>query len=189
MFIKDGKRFNIEAPFTDGNKSFPNMRDPYWHPFYNITQIPDPVRGDDRFYFVNESNEAPYVINTPKNLESVRSYWWNMIKTYRDDLTRNGGCFVSGKWFHSDTDSKQQQMALAIIGAGLPVGKQWKTMDGSFITMTQQLAADIFTAQIARELSIFENAETLKASMAAMTFEQLVQFDITAGWPDRYTES
>ena len=34
-----------------------------------ITEIPDPFRADDRFYYVTEQDEAPYIINTPKLLE------------------------------------------------------------------------------------------------------------------------
>lgn len=102
---------------------------------------------------------------------------WQKIKAKRDDLTKNGGCLVAGKWFHSDTDSKQQQMALTMLGASIPANLQWKTMDGSFVTMTQTLAGQLFQAQIVREQAIFAHAETLKADPNA---------DIGTGWPARY---
>lgn len=102
---------------------------------------------------------------------------WEKIKAKRDDITRNGGCLVDGKLFHTDTDSKQQQMALTMLGASIPANLMWKTMDGSFIAMTQTLAMQLFAAQVQREQIIFAHAEAINADPLA---------DIDAGWPDRY---
>jgi hypothetical protein len=101
---------------------------------------------------------------------------WAKIKALRDELTDNGGCLVSGKWFHSDAKSKQQQMALAMVGAALPA-TPWKTMDGSFVTLDPSIVGQIFQAQMAREQGIFAHAEVLKADPLA---------DINTGWPARY---
>lgn len=102
---------------------------------------------------------------------------WANIKQLRDELQDNGGCLVGDKWFHTDTKSKQQQMALVMLGASIPAGLQWKTMDGSFVTMTQTLAGQLFVAQAQREQTIFAHAEALKADPNA---------DISAGWSARY---
>lgn len=119
---------------------------------------------------------APYTEST-EHLALVR---WQKIKQKRDELTDNGGCLVGGKWYHTDTKSKQQQMALTMLGAAIPANLQWKTMDGSFITMTQTLAAQLFAAQITREQTIFAHAEALKAD---------INSDINAGWPARYEDT
>jgi len=111
---------------------------------------------------------------TPEELAAQR---WEQIKHLRDELTDNGGCLVGDKWFHSDTKSKQQQMALVMLGANIPAGLQWKTMDGTFTTMTQTLAGQLFGAQVAREQAIFTHAEMLRADPDA---------DITQGWPERF---
>lgn len=99
---------------------------------------------------------------------------WEAIKSVRDNKLQTGGYLVGTKWFHSDTFSRTQQTALVVMGAGIPVGLQWKTMDGTFVTMTQTLAADIFAAGAASDTALFAHAEALKADPDA---------DIYAGWP------
>jgi hypothetical protein len=71
-------------------------------------------------------------------------------------------------------------MALTMLGASIPANLQWKTLDGSFIAMTQTLAAQLFAAQIAREQAIFTHAEALKLDPNA---------DINTGWPDHYVSA
>jgi hypothetical protein len=68
-------------------------------------------------------------------------------------------------------------MALTMLGASIPAGLMWKTMDGSFIEMTQTLATQLFGAQVQREQAIFAHAEALNADPNA---------DINIGWPARY---
>jgi hypothetical protein len=84
---------------------------------------------------------------------------------------------VQGKWFHTDVKSKQQQMALTMAGANLPLNLLWKTMDGSFILMTQPLAQELFAAQMTREATIFGLCEA----------KQHDDTPINEGWPDRYS--
>jgi hypothetical protein len=178
MFIdNDTKlRVNINAPY----KGFSRLDTPEQRAAANVVEIAEPtppVDYSDDFYYRAESQEAPYVVYMKKSDEQITAVRWNRIKAKRDELTDNGGVLVSGKWFHTDTKSKQQQMALTMLGASIPANLQWKTMDGSFITMTQTLAGQLFGAQIAREQAVFAHAEALKADPNA---------DINAGWPARY---
>lgn len=191
MFIKDGRRFNINQRYTDpetGENGI-DMTRPENRQRFNVQEVADPVRKSDRFYYVNELTEEPFVVNTAKPLEAIRDMLWSDIKQVRDDLVETGGCLLLGKWYHSDAKSKQQQMALCMKGSSLPAGIMWKTMDGSFVEMTQQLASDLFEAQMTRELTIFAFAEARKASMANMTIEELEIFDYRSGWYPRYGES
>lgn len=110
------------------------------------------------------------------NKEKLSEIRWSKIKKIRDDLTNNGGCFVAGKWFHSDPKSKQQQMALMMMGNNLPEGIQWKTMDGTFIELTPQIIYDLFQAQVQREQEIFSIAEAKKNDSSL----------IEEGWPASY---
>lgn len=187
MFIRMGKRFNIHIPLIENGVHYPNCIDPGVQSQLNIMEITDPVRLSDKFYYITETDESPFVINTPKNIDYVRQLLWSEIKDKRDFIIENGGCFVHNKWFHSDVKSKQQQMALTLLGANLPASLQWKTMDGSFITITQQVVSDLFMAQVIREQLVFAYAETLKVNMDSMTFEELVVLDINAGWPTSYS--
>lgn len=94
-----------------------------------------------------------------------------------------GGYLANNKWFHSDTFSRTQQMALVMMGASVPA-VQWKTMDGSFITMTQTLAGQIFGAAAVQDQALFSHAEFLHATVLAA--EDPTSVDITAGWPATY---
>ena len=113
---------------------------------------------------------------------------WEEIKTHRDRLSDTGGYKVAvagvDKWFHSDPKSKIQQIALKDLGAGIPAGLQWKTMDGSFVPMTQALALQVFLAAVAQDQAIFQAAETHKAAMLAAPDPD--SYDFSAGWPAVY---
>lgn len=97
------------------------------------------------------------------DLDALRVAHWEAIKLERDKRTQQGGYQAAGKWFHSDTFSRTQQMGLVMMGGDIPVGLQWKTMDGSFVTMTQTLAGQVFAAAAASDAALFARAEQIKA--------------------------
>ncbi len=109
---------------------------------------------------------------------------WEQIKKIRDHKTQTSGYTAGGKWFHSDTFSRIQQVGLVMMGAGIPIGLQWKTMDGSFISMTQTLAGQVFSSAAASDQALFGYAETLKAQVYASSAPTSI--DINAGWPLSY---
>lgn len=106
---------------------------------------------------------------------------WERIKAERDRRTETGGYLVAGKWFHSDQKSRSQQLGLVLLGASIPPGLQWKTMDGSFIAMTPALAQQILAAAAASDLAIFTTAEAHKAAMEAAA--DPATYDFSTGWP------
>jgi len=114
-------------------------------------------------------------------LAAARAARWEQAKATRDRLTSEGGCQAAGKWFHSDDRSRTQQLGLVLLGANVPNGLQWRTMDGSYVTMTQTLAGQILAAAAAQETAIFVHGETLRAAIAASTEPETV--DIASGWP------
>lgn len=110
----------------------------------------------------------------PQMSESER---WEAIKQIRDYKTQNGGYKVGSAWFHSDTFSRTQQLGLVLMGNNIPVSLQWKTMQGTFVTMTALLAQQVFSAAALQDASLFAHAEYLKANPSV---------DITSGWPETY---
>ena len=73
MFIKNGLRFNIYPRYTDpvsGEKGI-DMSRPENRARFGVTEIPDPVRGNDEIEYTQEINEAPYVVITPKSAEQL----------------------------------------------------------------------------------------------------------------------
>lgn len=106
---------------------------------------------------------------------------WEDIKAERDRRTHNGGYPAAGKWFHSDTFSRSQQLGLVMMGANIPAGLMWKTMDGSFIEMTQAVANDVFSAAGLQDAATFAHAEALRVQIEASA--DPASIDIYSGWP------
>jgi hypothetical protein len=186
MFMRQGKKFNISLQqvidgitYTSSDLAQPDVR-----ARLGITEVPDPVRKDDRYYYITE-NEDGTLTQTKKPKAVIVAARYNDAKQIRDSVTSDGGCLVSGKWFHTDSYSKLQQLTLVTLGASIPAGIQWKTMDGSFIEVTPALLQELFAAQTSRELAIFNHCESLLAAMEASDTPELV--DIQAGWPAVYT--
>lgn len=116
--------------------------------------------------------------------ESQAAAWAN-IKAERD-RRKAGGVKIGDKWFHSDDASRIQQLGLVMMGADLPAGLQWKTMDGSFITMTPALAQQVFTGQAASDQTIFAVAEAHRVAMEASA--DPAAYDFSHGWPKVFGE-
>lgn len=120
-------------------------------------------------------------------LDDKRATMWERIKAHRERLSDQGGykVVVNGvdKWFHSDAKSKTQQLGLVIAGAAVPA-IQWKTMDGTFITMSQAWAVAIFNAAATRDATIFAVAEAHRVAMMAAA--DPLAYDFTGGWPAVY---
>lgn len=118
------------------------------------------------------------------NFTAAREVAWNRIKAERD-RRKFAGVKVGQHWFHSDDSSRIQQLALAMMGANMQSGLQWKTLTLSpppvFVTMTPALAAAIFQATAASDAAIFAAAEAHRIAMEASSDPQ--GYDCTSGWP------
>lgn len=102
------------------------------------------------------------------------------IKADRD-RRKLAGTPVGAHVFHSDPDSRIQQIGLVMMGAALPAGIMWKTVGGAFVEMTPTLAGQIFQATAARDVALFAAAEAHIAAAAAS--DDPLAYDFTAGWP------
>lgn len=132
---------------------------------------------------VAEQEEAAIASHIAK----LKDEKWNHIKLYRDNLTQTGGYKAGDKWFHSDTFSRSQQLGLVLLGNNIPSGLMWKTMDGSFIEMTQALAQEVFQAATIQDSSIFAYAESINKQIQDSNDLEFIQsFDIKSGWPETY---
>lgn len=153
----------------------------------NITLGPFHVVTESSDRYIADGFEIPFailinpaVIDSPDSANMLRAAHWDAVKAERDKRIQTGGYQAVGKWFHSDTFSRTQQMGLVMMGASIPGGLQWKTMDGSFVTMTQTLAGQVFAAAAASDADIFARAEQIKATMEA----DPAAFDLAAhAWP------
>lgn len=159
-----------------------------------------PSTGTDQFHTVTELtwvvNQATGTVTETlttidKSVSDALNYLWPLIQQKRDILLQTGGCKVnvSGTdyWFHSDTYSKIQQMALVQLGTNIPPGLQWKTMSGEFVTMTTTLANSLFTAQVTQDQAIFAAAQTHYSNLTAMSdVTTMAAYNWNSGWPETY---
>jgi len=157
------------------------------------------IRPDGSYYEGNR--EHPLDIEVPQrpsllhewngeawvqNAAGARAEAWEKIKAERERRTLQGGYQAAGKWFHSDAISRVQQIGLVLLGNNIPANTHWKTMDGTFILMTPQLAQQIFGAAAASDIAIFAAAEAHKAAMEEA--EDPASYDFSGGWPAVFGE-
>lgn len=109
---------------------------------------------------------------------------WEEIKKYRDHLVQTGGYKVGAHWYHSDTFSRTQQIALVVMGASIPAGIMWKTLDNGYVPMTQALAQQIFAAGAAQDAALFAKAAEHKESLDLSSDPD--SYNWRAGWPETY---
>ena len=122
-------------------------------------------------------------VPAPSLAASLRTEVWERIKAHRDAV-KSSGVKVGQHWYHSDADSRIQQMGLAMMGANLTAGLMWKTMGGQFVPMTPALAGQIFGATAARDAAVFGVAEAHRAALAASA--DPAGYDWSGGWPESY---
>lgn len=130
-----------------------------------------------------DANGRPVLVDPPK---TTAAEVWDRIKAERDRRVEKGGYKVGDKWLHSDQHSRSQQIGMVLLGANLPANLQWKTMDGSFVTMTATLAKQILAAAAASDQAIFAKAEAHKTAMLASA--DPASYDHLSGWPAAYGE-
>jgi len=119
------------------------------------------------------------------DVKQVRSLKWSAIQSERD-RRKSAGVNVDTKWFHSDANSRIQQIGLVMPGINIPACLQWKTMDGSFVTMTPSLALQILVTAAASDQAIFAAAESHRAAMEACSDPSA--YDISNNWPSIFGE-
>lgn len=102
------------------------------------------------------------------------------IKLFRDNRVQNGGYKVGEHWYHSDTFSRTQQMALVMYGANMPNGIMWKTMENGYLPMTPTLAMQIFGAAAMSDQINFTCAATHMANVLASNNPE--SYDYSANW-------
>ena len=143
-------------------------------------------------YTLADDGAGPYIATwnrpepqpTPEQIEAARHPAAVAIITERIKAERDRRKFegvpVGEHRFHSDADSRTQQLGLVLMGANLPA-VQWKTMGGAFVTMTPTLAQQIFGATAARDIAIFAVAES--HIVGAAQAQDPLAYDLSTGWP------
>lgn len=129
-------------------------------------------------------NGSVFVKPDNETLEEKRARIWDDIKNFRDNLVQTGGYKVGAHWYHSDTFSRTQQIALVVMGINMPAGVTWKTMDNGYVPMTPTLAGQIFAAAAASDATMFSKAAEHKEALDLSSDPDSYNWRI--GWPETY---
>lgn len=80
MFLLDGKPLQVDVPFIHNGIQYPAnwLRLTTWEEksAIGITEVSDPVRPDDRFYYVSMQGDP-----IPKDLDSLKQTFKNQVNT------------------------------------------------------------------------------------------------------------
>jgi hypothetical protein len=132
-----------------------------------------------------EGNTPDEVGENPLSL--AQKAVWESIKVERD-RKKHAGVKVGNYWFHSDPNSRTQQIALTIIGTNVPAGLMWKTLSpegGLFepveVEMTPTLVQQIFLATMIHDNMFYRAAEVHRANMLILDDPYL--YDYSVNWP------
>lgn len=145
--------------------------------YENGTFIYVPIYKPGKYY---KLQDGIWVADTVM-LSTAKANAWAAIKAKRE-LHKTGGVYIASvqKWFHTDADSRIQQLGLVIMGLSLPANLQWKTLDGSFTLMTPSLAMQIFSGVATLDTTAFSVAEMHRVAMESSVDPEA--YDFSTGW-------
>lgn len=106
------------------------------------------------------------------------------IKSYRDKITADY-IIIEAHHFHSDADSRIQQMTLTKMGQAqqIPTGLMWQTKNHGLITLTNEIAAQFETVTMTHDMRLFATAQQhIKAVEALDNVQAIEDYDYSSGW-------
>lgn len=188
MFIKDGKRFNIHSAHEFNGTLYPAgyFRDFIERDRFGITEIPDPHRESTETHYVQEIDDAPYVINIPKSLADIQANRCAKINAERD-ARETQGFLYNGTLFDSDERSAARifgaaSAAVASILSEQPFSVDWTAADNTIVTLDAQGMLAMVSAFASHGKALHDAAKEQKSAvMAAETIEDVMAVAI---WPE-----
>ncbi|MCU7119856.1 DUF4376 domain-containing protein [Salmonella enterica] len=167
------------------------VTDEQWHLLHNevcwvnLTTkelITNPPPGD---YYRLDGDKWVYDADRYESvLQDAKSQIIQMIKTRRDVITAD--YIVIGDYhFHSDANSRIQQMSLTRMGQAkqIPKGLMWQTKNLGPLELTNEIAAQFESVTMDHDMRLFANAQRHIAAIEALEDTQAVQeYDYSTGW-------
>ena len=109
---------------------------------------------------------------------------YSAIKNQRDAITTDY-IIINNHHFHSDTNSRIQQLSLAKMGAEkkIPPGLMWKTKNNGLIELTNEIAAQFESVTMDHDMRLFANAQRHIAAVEALDdIQAVLDYDYSTGW-------
>ncbi|MDK9603504.1 DUF4376 domain-containing protein [Lelliottia wanjuensis] len=118
------------------------------------------------------------------DIKDVKAAKITAIKAHRDLMTSDY-IVIEGNHFHSDANSRIQQMSLTKMGQAkqIPANLMWQTKNNGLIPLTNEIAAQFEMVTMDHDMRLFANAQRHIAAVEAQTDLQALQdYDYSAGW-------
>ncbi|EAA7606857.1 DUF4376 domain-containing protein [Salmonella enterica] len=117
-------------------------------------------------------------------LSSVKKAKIQQIKTQRDTVTADY-IVIDGNHFHSDANSRIQQMSLTRMGQAkqVPAELMWQTKNNGLIELTNDIAAQFESVTMDHDMRLFANAQRHIAEVEALEdIQAVIDYDYSSGW-------
>ncbi|MEW3381132.1 DUF4376 domain-containing protein [Escherichia coli] len=148
-------------------------------PFKIITTPPP-----DNFYILEDDKWVYNKTLFTVALENTKAQVTQEIKNRRDEITVD--CIIiNNHHFHSDTNSRIQQLSLTKMGAEkkIPPGLMWKTKNNGLIELTNEIAAQFESVTMDHDMRLFANAQHHIAAVEALDdIQAVLDYDYSTGW-------
>lgn len=117
-------------------------------------------------------------------LDNAKSRVKQAIKVQRDTVTADY-IVIDGNHFHSDANSRIQQMSLTRMGQAkqIPAGLMWQTKNNGLTELTNEIAAQFETVTMDHDMRLFANAQRHIAAVEALgDIQEVLDYDYSSGW-------
>ena len=181
----DAASFTVELPdsvIPVDDEQWQLKDKPCWiclDPFKIITTPPP-----DNFYILEDDKWVYNKTLFTVALENTKAQVTQEIKNRRDEITVD--CIIiNNHHFHSDTNSRIQQLSLTRMGAEkkIPPGLMWKTKNNGLIELTNEIAAQFESVTMDHDMRLFANAQHHIAAVEALDdIQAVLDYDYSTGW-------
>ncbi|WP_248791560.1 DUF4376 domain-containing protein [Escherichia coli] len=181
----DAASFTVELPdsvIPVDDEQWQLKDKPCWiclDPFKIITTPPP-----DNFYILEDDKWVYNKTLFTVALENTKSQVTQEIKNRRDEITVDY-IIINNHHFHSDTNSRIQQLSLTKMGAEkkIPPGLMWKTKNNGLIELTNEIAAQFESVTMDHDMRLFANAQHHIAAVEALDdIQAVLDYDYSTGW-------
>ncbi|EFB4494744.1 DUF4376 domain-containing protein [Escherichia coli] len=180
----DAASFTVELPdsvIPVDDEQWQLKDKPCWiclDPFKIITTPPP-----DNFYILEDDKWVYNKTLFTVALENTKAQVTQEIKNRRDEITVD--CIIiNNHHFHSDTNSRIQQLSLTKMGAEkkIPPGLMWKTKNNGLIELTNEIAAQFESVTMDHDMRLFANAQHHIAAVEALDdIQAVLDYDYSTG--------
>lgn len=119
-----------------------------------------------------------------KAVDQAKAQVIRAIKAQRDTITVDY-IIIDGNHFHSDANSRIQQLSLTRMGQAkqIPEGLMWQTKNNGLIALTNDIAAQFESVTMDHDMRLFANAQRHIAAVEALEdIEAVTGYDYSTGW-------